>query len=138
MALIARRIIKATSTRGVEKHSVTDSKKVVETARSTAKSMITLFVAVSRDARLAFVGVLLYGYLISILSWPLSKHLHGMQAAHGTTPRNVEVDNKQKGTPLHRRNRRRDTAAILSGTSSVALPSSVHELFGFRRRTRRA
>jgi len=91
---------------GVEKASVTDSKRVVEICTKYAqKGMFNIFLAVF-FATLAFAFVEPYffiGYLISIAVFGLYQAIFMANAggAWDNAKKVVEVDLKQKGTPLH-------------------------------------
>ncbi|MDR3793420.1 MAG: sodium-translocating pyrophosphatase [Terracidiphilus sp.] len=91
---------------GVEKASVTDSKKVVEICTQYAqKGMFNIFLAVF-FATLAFAFLepfLFIGYLISIAIFGLYQAIFMANAggAWDNAKKIVEVDLKQKGTPLH-------------------------------------
>src|SRR5438132_703668 len=112
---------------GVEKASVSDSKKVVEICTQYAqKGMFNIFLAVF-FATLAFAFLEPYffiGYLISIALFGLYQAVFMANAggAWDNAKKVVEVDLKEKGTPLH--------AAVVVGdtvgdpfkdTSSVAM-----------------
>jgi K(+)-stimulated pyrophosphate-energized sodium pump len=112
---------------GVTKASVTDSKKVVEICtRYAQKGMFNIFLAVF-FATLAFAFLEPYffiGYLISIALFGLYQAVFMANAggAWDNAKKVVEVDLKEKGTPLH--------AAVVVGdtvgdpfkdTSSVAM-----------------
>ena len=91
---------------GVEKASVSDSKKVVEICTQYAqKGMFNIFLAVF-FATLAFSFMepfLFIGYLISIAIFGLYQAIFMANAggAWDNAKKIVEVDLKQKGTPLH-------------------------------------
>ncbi len=112
---------------GVEKASVTDSKKVVEICTLYAqKGMINIFVAVF-FATLAFAFVepfFFIGYLISIAIFGLYQAIFMANAggAWDNAKKIVEVELKQKGTPLHDATVVGDTVGDpFKDTSSVAL-----------------
>src|SRR5207245_2076714 len=91
---------------GVEKASVADSKKVVQICTQYAqKGMLNIFLAVF-FATLAFAFVepfYFIGYLISIAIFGLYQAIFMANAggAWDNAKKIVEVDLKQKGTPLH-------------------------------------
>src|ERR1700674_1430774 len=91
---------------GVEKASVADSKKVVEICTKYAqKGMLNIFITVF-FATLAFAFVEPYyfiGYLISIALFGLYQAIFMANAggAWDNAKKIVEVELKQKGTPLH-------------------------------------
>ncbi|HWH79014.1 MAG TPA: sodium/proton-translocating pyrophosphatase, partial [Candidatus Binatus sp.] len=91
---------------GVEKASVADSKKVVEICTKYAqKGMINIFIAVF-FATLAFAFVepfFFIGYLFSIAIFGLYQAIFMANAggAWDNAKKIVEVELKQKGTPLH-------------------------------------
>ncbi|HVU47345.1 MAG TPA: sodium-translocating pyrophosphatase, partial [Terracidiphilus sp.] len=91
---------------GVEKASVSDSKKVVEICTKYAqKGMFNIFLAVF-FATLAFAFVepfFFIGYLISIAVFGLYQAIFMANAggAWDNAKKIVEVELKQKGTPLH-------------------------------------
>src|SRR5256712_1131566 len=91
---------------GVEKASVSDSKKVVEICtRYAQKAMFNIFLAVFFGT-LAFAFIEPYffiGYLISIALFGLYQAIFMANAggAWDNAKKVVEVDLKQKGTPLH-------------------------------------
>ena len=91
---------------GVEKASVSDSKKVVEICTKYAqKGMFNIFLAVF-FATLAFAffePFFFIGYLISIAIFGLYQAIFMANAggAWDNAKKVVEVDLKQKGTPLH-------------------------------------
>jgi K(+)-stimulated pyrophosphate-energized sodium pump len=91
---------------GAEKASVTDSKKVVEICTKYAqKGMFNIFLAVF-FATLAFAFMepfLFIGYLFSIAIFGLYQAIFMANAggAWDNAKKVVEVDLKQKGTPLH-------------------------------------
>jgi len=112
---------------GVEKASVSDSKKVVEICTKYAqKGMINIFIAVF-FATLAFAFLepfFFIGYLISIAIFGLYQAI--FMANDGgdwdNAKKIVEVELKQKGTPLHDATVVGDTVGDpFKDTSSVAL-----------------
>jgi K(+)-stimulated pyrophosphate-energized sodium pump len=112
---------------GVEKASVTDSKKVVEICTKYAqKGMFNIFLAVF-FATLAFAFVepfFFIGYLISIAVFGLYQAIFMANAggAWDNAKKIVEVELKQKGTPLHDATVIGDTVGDpFKDTSSVAL-----------------
>jgi K(+)-stimulated pyrophosphate-energized sodium pump len=112
---------------GAEKASVTDSKKVVEICTKYAqKGMFNIFLAVF-FATLAFAFVepfFFIGYLISIAIFGLYQAIFMANAggAWDNAKKVVEVDLKQKGTPLHDATVIGDTVGDpFKDTSSVAL-----------------
>jgi K(+)-stimulated pyrophosphate-energized sodium pump len=112
---------------GVEKASVTDSKKVVEICTQYAqKGMFNIFLAVFFGT-LAFAFVEPYffiGYLISIALFGLFQAIFMANAggAWDNAKKIVEVELKQKGTPLHAATVVGDTVGDpFKDTSSVAL-----------------
>ena len=112
---------------GAEKASVTDSKKVVEICTKYAqKGMFIIFLAVF-FATLAFAFVepfFFIGYLISIATFGLYQAIFMANAggAWDNAKKIVEVDMKQKGTPLHDATVIGDTVGDpFKDTSSVAL-----------------
>ncbi len=112
---------------GVEKASVTDSKKVVEICTQYAqKGMLNIFIAVF-FATLAFAFLEPYffiGYLISIAVFGLYQAIFMANAggAWDNAKKIVEVELKQKGTPLHDATVVGDTVGDpFKDTSSVAL-----------------
>jgi len=112
---------------GVEKASVADSKKVVEICTKYAqKGMINIFVAVF-FATLAFAFLepfFFIGYLISIAIFGLYQAIFMANAggAWDNAKKIVEVELKQKGTPLHDATVIGDTVGDpFKDTSSVAL-----------------
>jgi K(+)-stimulated pyrophosphate-energized sodium pump len=112
---------------GAEKASVTDSKKVVEICTKYAqKGMFTIFLAVF-FATLAFAFIepfFFIGYLISIATFGLYQAIFLANAggAWDNAKKVVEVDLKQKGTPLHDATVIGDTVGDpFKDTSSVAL-----------------
>ena len=112
---------------GVEKASVSDSKKVVEICTKYAqKGMFNIFLAVF-FATLAFAFMepfLFIGYLISIAIFGLYQAIFMANAggAWDNAKKIVEVDLKQKGTPLHDATVVGDTVGDpFKDTSSVAM-----------------
>ena len=112
---------------GVEKASITDSKKVVEICTKYAqKGMINIFIAVF-FATLAFAFAepfFFIGYLISIATFGLYQAIFMANAggAWDNAKKIVEVELKQKGTPLHDATVVGDTVGDpFKDTSSVAL-----------------
>ncbi len=112
---------------GVEKASVTDSKRVVEICTQYAqKGMFNIFLAVF-FATLAFAFVepfYFIGYLISIAIFGLYQAIFMANAggAWDNAKKIVEVELKQKGTPLHDATVVGDTVGDpFKDTSSVAL-----------------
>jgi K(+)-stimulated pyrophosphate-energized sodium pump len=112
---------------GVEKASVADSKKVVEICTQYAqKGMLNIFLAVF-FATLAFAFVepfFFIGYLISIAIFGLYQAIFMANAggAWDNAKKIVEVELKQKGTPLHDATVIGDTVGDpFKDTSSVAL-----------------
>ena len=112
---------------GAEKASVTDSKKVVEICTLYAqKGMFNIFLAVF-FATLAFAFAepfFFIGYLISIAIFGLYQAIFMANAggAWDNAKKVVEVDLKQKGTPLHDAVVIGDTVGDpFKDTSSVAL-----------------
>jgi len=112
---------------GVEKASVTDSKKVVEICTVYAqKGMFNIFLAVF-FATLAFAFFEPYffiGYLVSIAIFGLYQAIFMANAggAWDNAKKIVEVDLKQKGTPLHDATVVGDTVGDpFKDTSSVAM-----------------
>ena len=112
---------------GVEKASVADSKKVVEICTQYAqKGMLNIFVAVL-FAALAFAFLepfFFIGYLISIAVFGLYQAIFMANAggAWDNAKKIVEVELKQKGTPLHDATVVGDTVGDpFKDTSSVAL-----------------
>ena len=112
---------------GVEKASVTDSKKVVEICTKYAqKGMFNIFLGVF-FATLAFAFYEPYffiGYLISIAVFGLYQAIFMANAggAWDNAKKVVEVDLKQKGTPLHDATVVGDTVGDpFKDTSSVAM-----------------
>src|SRR5947207_2629882 len=112
---------------GVEKASVSDSKKVVEICTQYAqKGMFNIFLAVF-FATLAFAFVepfYFIGYLVSIALFGLFQAIFMANAggAWDNAKKIVEVELKQKGTPLHAATVVGDTVGDpFKDTSSVAL-----------------
>ena len=112
---------------GVEKASVADSKKVVEICTKYAqKGMFNIFLAVF-FATLAFAFVepfFFIGYLISIAIFGLYQAIFMANAggAWDNAKKIVEVELKQKGTPLHDATVIGDTVGDpFKDTSSVAM-----------------
>ena len=112
---------------GVTKASVSDSKKVVEICTKYAqKGMLNIFIAVF-FATLAFAFVepfFFVGYLISIAISGLYQAIFmaNAGAAWDNAKKIVEVEFKQKGTPLHDATVIGDTVGDpFKDTSSVAL-----------------
>ncbi|HET8578335.1 MAG TPA: sodium-translocating pyrophosphatase [Methylomirabilota bacterium] len=112
---------------GVTKASVTDSKKVVEICTQYAqKGMFNIFLAVF-FATLAFAFLEAYffiGYLISIALFGLYQAIFMANAggAWDNAKKIVEVDLKEKGTPLHAATVVGDTVGDpFKDTSSVAM-----------------
>src|SRR6202000_3414673 len=112
---------------GAEKASVTDSKKVVEICTKYAqKGMFNIFLAVF-FVTLAFAFVepfFFIGYLISIAAFGLYQAMFMANAggAWDNAKKIVEVDLKQKGTPLHDATVVGDTVGDpFKDTSSVAM-----------------
>jgi K(+)-stimulated pyrophosphate-energized sodium pump len=112
---------------GVEKASVSDSKKVVEICTLYAqKGMFNIFLAVF-FATLAFAFIepfLFIGYLISLAIFGLYQAIFMANAggAWDNAKKIVEVDLKQKGTPLHDATVIGDTVGDpFKDTSAVAL-----------------
>ncbi len=112
---------------GVEKASVTDSKKVVEICTQYAqKGMFNIFLTVFFST-LAFAFVEPYffvGYLISIALFGLFQAIFMANAggAWDNAKKVVEVDLKEKGTPLHAATVIGDTVGDpFKDTSSVAM-----------------
>jgi K(+)-stimulated pyrophosphate-energized sodium pump len=112
---------------GVEKASVTDSKKVVEICTQYAqKGMLNIFIAVFFGTlAFAFVDPFFFvGYLISIAIFGLYQAIFMADAgaAWDNAKKIVEVELKQKGTPLHDATVIGDTVGDpFKDTSSVAL-----------------
>ena len=112
---------------GVEKASVTDSKRVVQICTQYAqRGMFNIFLGVF-FATLAFAFVEPYffiGYLISIAVFGLYQAIFMANAggAWDNAKKVVEVDLKQKGTPLHDATVVGDTVGDpFKDTSSVAM-----------------
>ena len=112
---------------GVEKASVSDSKKVVEICTKYAqKGMLNIFIAVF-FATLAFAFVepfFFIGYLISIATFGLYQAIFMANAggAWDNAKKIVEVELKQKGSELHAATVIGDTVGDpFKDTSSVAL-----------------
>jgi K(+)-stimulated pyrophosphate-energized sodium pump len=112
---------------GAEKASVSDSKKVVQICTQYAqKGMLNIFIAVF-FATLAFAFVepfFFIGYLISIATFGLYQAIFMANAggAWDNAKKIVEVELKQKGTPLHDATVVGDTVGDpFKDTSSVAL-----------------
>jgi K(+)-stimulated pyrophosphate-energized sodium pump len=112
---------------GVEKASVSDSKKVVEICTKYAqKGMLNIFIAVF-FATLAFAFVepfFFIGYLISIATFGLYQAIFMADAggAWDNAKKIVEVELNQKGTELHAATVVGDTVGDpFKDTSSVAL-----------------
>jgi K(+)-stimulated pyrophosphate-energized sodium pump len=112
---------------GVEKASVADSKKVVEICTQYAqKGMFNIFLAVFFST-LAFAFVEPYffiGYLISIALFGLFQAIFMANAggAWDNAKKVVEVELKEKGTPLHAATVIGDTVGDpFKDTSSVAM-----------------
>ena len=112
---------------GVEKASVTDSKKVVAICtRYAQKGMLNIFIAVF-FATLAFAFIepfFFIGYLISIAIFGLYQAIFMANAggAWDNAKKIVEVELKQKGTELHAATVVGDTVGDpFKDTSSVAL-----------------
>ncbi|HEV2342111.1 MAG TPA: sodium-translocating pyrophosphatase [Candidatus Acidoferrales bacterium] len=112
---------------GVEKASVTDSKKVVEICTQYAqKGMLNIFIAVFFAAlSFAFLEPFFFiGYLISIAMFGLYQAIFMANAggAWDNAKKIVEVELKQKGTPLHDATVIGDTVGDpFKDTSSVAM-----------------
>ena len=112
---------------GLEKASVTDSKKVVEICTKYAqRGMLNIFIAVFFAAlSFAFVEPFFFiGYLISIAVFGLYEAIFmaNAGAAWDNAKKIVEVELKQKGTPLHDATVVGDTVGDpFKDTSSVAL-----------------
>jgi K(+)-stimulated pyrophosphate-energized sodium pump len=112
---------------GVEKASVADSKKVVEICTKYAqKGMLNIFIAVFFvTLSFAFVEPFFFiGYLISIAISGLYQAIFMANAggAWDNAKKIVEVEMKQKGTPLHDATVIGDTVGDpFKDTSSVAL-----------------
>ncbi len=112
---------------GVEKASIEDSKKVVEICTKYAqKGMLNIFIAVF-FATLAFAFIepfFFIGYLFSIAIFGLYQAIFMANAggAWDNAKKIVEVELKQKGTPLHDATVIGDTVGDpFKDTSSVAL-----------------
>jgi K(+)-stimulated pyrophosphate-energized sodium pump len=112
---------------GVEKASVTDSKKVVEICtRYAQKGMLNIFLGVF-FATLAFAFIepfYFIGYLISIATFGLYQAIFMANAggAWDNAKKIVEVELKQKGTELHAATVVGDTVGDpFKDTSSVAM-----------------
>ena len=112
---------------GVEKASVSDSKKVVAICTKYAqKGMLNIFIAVFFGTlAFAFVEPFFFiGYLISIAIFGLYQAIFmaNAGAAWDNAKKIVEVEMKQKGTPLHDATVIGDTVGDpFKDTSSVAL-----------------
>jgi K(+)-stimulated pyrophosphate-energized sodium pump len=112
---------------GAEKASVTDSKKVVEICTKYAqKGMFNIFLAVFFSTlSFAFMEPFLFiGYLFSIAIFGLYQAIFMANAggAWDNAKKVVEVDLKQKGTPLHDATVIGDTVGDpFKDTSSVAM-----------------
>jgi K(+)-stimulated pyrophosphate-energized sodium pump len=112
---------------GIEKASVTDSKKVVEICTQYAqKGMFNIFLAVFFGTLgFAFLEPYFFiGYLISIALFGLYQAIFMANAggAWDNAKKIVEVELKQKGTPLHAATVVGDTVGDpFKDTSSVAL-----------------
>src|ERR1700719_1242158 len=112
---------------GVEKASVADSKKVVEICTKYAqKGMLNIFIAVFFAAlSFAFLEQFFFiGYLFSIAIFGLYQAIFMANAggAWDNAKKIVEVEMKQKGTPLHDATVIGDTVGDpFKDTSSVAL-----------------
>jgi K(+)-stimulated pyrophosphate-energized sodium pump len=112
---------------GVEKASVADSKKVVQICTQYAqKGMLNIFLAVFfATLSFAFVEPFYFiGYLISIAVFGLYQAIFMANAggAWDNAKKIVEVDLKQKGTPLHDATVIGDTVGDpFKDTSSVAM-----------------
>jgi len=112
---------------GVERASIEDSKKVVEICTKYAqKGMLNIFIAVF-FATLAFAffePFFFIGYLISIAIFGLFQAIFMANAggAWDNAKKIVEVDLKEKGTPLHEATVIGDTVGDpFKDTSSVAM-----------------
>src|SRR5947209_12521704 len=124
---------------GVEKASVADSKKVVEICTQYAqKGMFNIFLGVFFSTlAFAFVEPFFFiGYLISIAIFGLYQAIFMANAggAWDNAKKVVEVDMKQKGTPLHDATAIGDTFGDpFKDTSSVALNPVIKltTLFGW-------
>jgi K(+)-stimulated pyrophosphate-energized sodium pump len=112
---------------GVEKASVADSKKVVEICTKYAqRGMINIFIAVFFGTlAFAFIEPFFFiGYLISIAVFGLYQAIFMANAggAWDNAKKIVEVELKQKGTPLHDATVVGDTVGDpFKDTSSVAM-----------------
>jgi K(+)-stimulated pyrophosphate-energized sodium pump len=112
---------------GAEKASVSDSKKVVEICTKYAqKGMFNIFIAVFFvTLSFAFVEPFFFiGYLISIATFGLyqAMFMANAGAAWDNAKKIVEVELKQKGTPLHDATVIGDTVGDpFKDTSSVAM-----------------
>ncbi|HXI25357.1 MAG TPA: sodium/proton-translocating pyrophosphatase, partial [Pyrinomonadaceae bacterium] len=112
---------------GVEKASVSDSKKVVEICTKYAqKGMFNIFLGVFFSTlAFAFLEPFFFiGYLISIAIFGLYQAIFMANAggAWDNAKKVVEVDMKQKGTPLHDATVIGDTVGDpFKDTSSVAM-----------------
>ncbi|HEV7219932.1 MAG TPA: sodium-translocating pyrophosphatase, partial [Terriglobales bacterium] len=112
---------------GVEKASIADSKKVVEICTKYAqKGMLNIFLAIFfATLSFAFVEPFYFiGYLISIAIFGLYQAIFMANAggAWDNAKKIVEVELKQKGTPLHDATVIGDTVGDpFKDTSSVAL-----------------
>src|ERR1700704_6672194 len=112
---------------GVEKASVADSKKVVAICTKYAqKGMLNIFIAVFFGTlAFAFIDPFFFvGYLISIAIFGLYQAIFmaNAGAAWDNAKKIVEVEMKQKGTPLHDATVIGDTVGDpFKDTSSVAL-----------------
>jgi K(+)-stimulated pyrophosphate-energized sodium pump len=112
---------------GVEKASVTDSKKVVEICTKYAqKGMFNIFLAVFfATLSFAFMEPFLFiGYLFALAIFGLYQAIFMANAggAWDNAKKVVEVDLKQKGTPLHDATVVGDTVGDpFKDTSSVAM-----------------
>ena len=112
---------------GVTKASVTDSKKVVEICTQYAqRGMLNIFIAVFfATLAVAFIEPFFFiGYLISIAIFGLYQAIFIANAggAWDNAKKIVEVELKQKGTPLHDATVVGDTVGDpFKDTSSVAL-----------------
>ena len=112
---------------GIEKASVTDSKKVVEICTKYAqKGMFNIFIAVFfATLSFAFMEPFLFiGYLFALAIFGLYQAIFMANAggAWDNAKKVVEVDLKQKGTPLHDATVIGDTVGDpYKDTSSVAM-----------------
>ncbi|HYL85390.1 MAG TPA: sodium/proton-translocating pyrophosphatase, partial [Candidatus Angelobacter sp.] len=112
---------------GAEKASIADSKKVVEICTKYAqKGMLNIFIAVFFvTLSFAFIEPFFFiGYLISIATFGLYQAIFMANAggAWDNAKKIVEVELKQKGTPLHDATVIGDTVGDpFKDTSSVAL-----------------